>query len=245
MWMISVCMSVIVVFHLVSCGEKKIPLRVHTAYVVKKVQAPPQIDGVLEDGCWKDVPAMDFVLVEKGGKPLNPTSLRMIHDSVALYLAFECQDPDAASETSEFDGPVEDGDFVAVLIDAGSDTTGYFLVETAPTGAIRDAYVLNGGNGASVRQLSCWNCGKLKASVAVYGGGAKPGTEDRFWTIEMAIPFAEIVTAPNIPPRPGDVWRMNFCRTERTGGMELSAAFPAGSVNFHSPYAFSTVSFGE
>ncbi len=245
MWMIVMCIPIVAAFLLPSCGKQKVPVKPRTAYEVKKIQSAPQIDGVLEDDCWKDVPAIDFILVEKGGKPRNPTSLRMIHDGVTLYLAFECQDPDAAGETSEFDGPVEDGDFVAVLIDAGSDTTGYFLIETAPTGAVRDAYVLNGGNGVSVRQLPGWNCEKLKASVAVYGDGAKPGNADRFWTVEMAIPFSEMITAPNIPPKPGDVWRMNFCRTDRTDGMELSAAWPTGSTSFHSPYAFSTVSFGE
>lgn len=235
----------VVPLNLLGCVKAKGPGVVSALYRVEKTSAAPVIDGVLEDGCWKNVPAMEFVLAENSGKPKQPTSLRMIHDAVNLYLAFECQDLDAASDVTVFDGPVEEQDCVVLLIDAGCDSTGYFMIAVAPTGAVHDAYILNGGNGAVVKTLSCWNCGKLRASVSVYGGGAKPGTEDRFWTVEMAVPFSELVTAPRIPPGRGDAWRMNFCRVERAGGSELSAASPTGAPEMHRPHAFANISFGE
>ena len=227
------------------CGKAKGPAGAPSLYTVKHTTAAPVIDGVLEDECWKTSRALDFVLCENGGKPRQPTTLRMVCDSTYLYLAFECQDLDAASEVTQFDGPVEDQECIALLIDAGCDSTGYFMIAVAPTGAVHDAYVLNRKNGAVVKTLSCWNCEKLRASVSVYGGGPNPGTEDRFWTVEMAIPFSELMTAPRIPPGRGDAWRMNFYRIELTGGRELSAAVPTGAPDMHRPYAFAAVSFGD
>ena len=230
---------------LIGCGKAKGPRGVIALYVVEHAASAPIIDGVLEDDCWKNVPALEFVRAEGGGKPLQQTSLRMLRDNENLYLAFECQDRDAASNVMEYDGPVEDQDCVALLIDAGADTTGYFMIAVAPTGAVHDAYILNAGNGAKVKTLSCWNCEKLRASVSVYGGGAQPGNEDRFWTVEMAVPFSQIITAPRIPPMRGDSWRVNFCRVDITGGRELTAAAPTGAPDMHRPYAFANIVFGD
>lgn len=227
------------------CGPSKKPGGPRALYMVKKAAAAPVIDGVLEDACWKDLPALEFVLLDVGGKPKQPTSVRMTYDNRNLYVGFECQDLDAASTVAEFDGPVlTDGDFVSLLIQAGSDTTTYFLIAAAPTGAVEDAFVLNGGNSARLRILTGWNCERLGVSVAVYGAGAQPGNADRFWTVEMAIPFSELVTAPHIPPIPGDTWRMNLCRLERAGARESSAISPTGTEDIQKPRSFALISFG-
>lgn len=227
------------------CGKAKRPRVISGLYRVEKTAAAPVIDGIFEDGCWKTAASLDFVLCENGGKPKQPTTIRMVRDPAFLYLAFECQDLDAASDVTQFDGPVEDQDCIILLLDPGSHGTGYFMVAVSPTGAVHDAYILNGGNGSVVKTLSCWNCAKIRTSVSVYGGGASPGTADRFWTVEMAVPFAELVTAPYIPPARDDTWRVNFYRIELTGGRELSAARPTGALDFHRPQEFATVSFGE
>jgi hypothetical protein len=241
-----ILIGVIPIFSLmVSCGKAPGPHAVAALSHVGRITAPPVIDGVLEDECWKHTESLEFVRAVDGKKPGQPTTLRMAADSTFLYLAFECQDSDAASDVTQFDGPVEDQDCIALLIDAGSDTTGYFMIAVAPTGAVHDAYILNGGNGKAVKTLSCWNCEKLLASVSVYGAGAKPGNEDRFWTVEMAVPFSQILTSPRIPPAPGDSWRVNFCRVDIAGGRELSAALPIGATDMHRPYSFGNIFFGD
>ena len=122
-----------------------------------------------------------------GAKPKHPTTLRLLYDDKYLYAGFECQDLDAASSVAVFDGPVAEQEHVSLCLDAGSATTGYFVIDVAPTGAVHDAYMLHGGRNAANKILTCWNCEKLRASVSVYGGGAQPGTQDRFWTVEIAI----------------------------------------------------------
>lgn len=215
-------------------------------YTIKKTAAAPVIDGTINDSCWKDLPAIDFVLLKDGGRTKNQTSVRLVYDDKYLYISFECQDTDAASRVKNFDGPVmTDGEFVSLFIDAGNDTTGYFMINVAPTGAVQDAYVLNSGNGESVRTLYGWNCEKLRTSVAVYGDGAEPGNDDRFWTVEMAIPFTEMMTAHHIPPLPGDTWRVNFYRLELSPSRETSAAFPDNSEYYHTPQQFAVILFGE
>jgi hypothetical protein len=237
--------SIAAVFFLLSgCGAPEKISGGKPAYTIRKASPPPAVDGTLDDACWKDLPAMEMTLCSSG-KPRHPTSLRMVYDDTNLYIGFECQDLDAASNVAEFDGPVTDEEHVMVCIDAGSDTTGYFMIAVSPTGAMADAFVLNRNNGDAVRVLPGWNCDTLRASAAVYGDGARPGDQDRFWTVEMAIPFAEILTAPRIPSVSGDTWRMNAYRLEFTGGRELSACSPTGDENIHHPRQFAVISFGE
>ncbi len=187
---------------------------------------------------------MTFTLPD-GKKPGSSTTVRMVYDDTNLYIAVECQDTDAASTIALFDGPVTDEEHVVLCVDAGNDTTSYFQIAVSPTGAMSDAFVLNGKDGAPVRLLSGWNCEKLRGSVQVYGDGAGPGNQDRFWTIEMAIPFTEMVTASRIPAVSGDSWRLNIGRLELTGGREFTAAFPTGTENIHQPLRFAVVSFGD
>lgn len=229
----------------IGCGKGTAPHGGSVLYRVERTASPPVVDGILEDACWKDVPALEFVRAQDGGKSRQPTSLRMLYDGDCLYLAFECQDPDAASDVMQSDGPVDEQDCVAFLADAGSGGAGYFMIAAAPTGAVYDAWVLNHGNGAAVKMLSSWNCEKLRASVVVYGGGAQPGNEDRFWTVEMAVPFAQILTAAHIPPEAGDEWRANFFRLDSTGGRELTAASAVGAPDMHRPASFANIVFGE
>jgi hypothetical protein len=235
----------IICFCIPGCGKKKVTGDKKPFYTVKKVAKGPAIDGILNDECWKSASAMDFSVCVSGAKPKHPTALRLLYDNKYLYAGFECQDLDAASTVTAFDGPVTEQEHVSIYLDAASDATGYFVIDVAPTGAVHDAFVLHGKGNAANKILTCWNCEKLRASVSVYGGGAQPGTQDRFWTVEMAIPLSELVTAPNFPPEKGERWRADFFRTELSDGQELSAAVPTNANDFHIPLRFGVIQFGE
>lgn len=223
------------------CGKTA---RVKSDYTIAKVAAAPKIDGVLDDPCWKALPALDMVSAD-GKKPAHSTSVRMTYDDRFLYVGFECEDPDAGSSVMEFDGAVTGEEHVALCIDAGNGMRGNFLIAAAPTGAFSDAYVLQGGNGIPAKVLREWNCTKLRVSVAMYGEGSRPGDRDRFWTVEMAVPLTEIITASRIPPQPGDVWRMNAYRLDLTGGREMSACWPDDGSAAFPPEKSGVVAFGE
>ncbi len=212
------------------------------AYTAKKTDIPPVIDGILNDACWKSSATVQLALHD-GGNPEYPTNVSVCYDDAALYIAFECRDLDAASLVREKDGPVETGEYVSVGIDADADTVTFAVIGVAPTGAVRDMFILRRA-GQPDKVLGDWNCDALRTSVSVYGGGAMPGTEDRFWTVEMALPFSEFYTAVNIPPRPGDEWRIALMRSELTGRRELSG-FPAHEAdNGFSPSVFARLIFG-
>ncbi len=203
------------------------------------------IDGILNETCWADAESWTLSSVSGDDAPGLPTTVRAVFDDAKLYIGIECQDTDAASTVTGRDSPVSSGDHVTVSLDANGDRTTYALIEIAPTGAIRDAFVVSSIDGGKEQVLAEWDCEKIRTSVTVYGGGPAPDTEDRFWTIEIAIPFDDLYTAPAIPPADGDTWLWNVARVDFTGDRQPSILFPAGSERLHEPSAFAWLVFNR
>lgn len=201
------------------------------------------IDGILNEKCWADAESWTLSGVSGDDAPVLPTTVRAVFDDAKLYIGIECQDTDAASSVTGRDSPVSTGEHVAVFLDANSDRTTYALIEIAPTGAVRDAFVVSSIDGSKKQDLTEWDCEQIRTSVTVYGGGPAPDTEDRFWTIEIAIPFDDFYTASTVPPADGDTWLWNISRIDFTGNRQSSILFPTGSDRLHEPSAFARLVF--
>jgi hypothetical protein len=55
----------------------------------------------------------------------------------------------------------------------------------------------------------------------------------------------DIVTAPHIPPRSGDRWRMNLYRVEQKPQPALLAWSPTFKDDFHLPAMFGEIVFSD
>ncbi len=203
------------------------------------------IDGILIEKCWGDAEAWTLKNVSGNDTPELATTVRAVFDDSRLYIGIECQDTDAASTVTGRDSPVFTEEHVTVYLDANSDRTTYALFEIAPTGAIRDAFVVSTPDGISEQVLTEWDCEGIRTSVNVYGGGPAPETEDRFWTIEIAIPFDGLFTATSIPPADGDTWLWNVSRVDFTNDRSLSILFQTGNERLRIPSSFARLVFNR
>jgi len=56
-----------------------------------------------------------------------------------------------------------------------------------------------------------WNARGLRSAVSLQGTINQPGDQDSCWTVEMAIPFADLdMNAHKDLPRKAQQWRLNF-----------------------------------
>ncbi len=78
---------------------------------------------------------------------------------------------------------------------------------------------------------------KLKSVVVI----AKAGDKTDGYNVEIAIPWAGFAKAANKPPKPGDVWRMNFYAMKNNGGVSWSPIL--GKGNFHHAPRFGRVTW--
>lgn len=227
-------------------------------YVCLRAEAPPRIDGVLDEAAWSRAAwTADFVDIEGGlkPKPRFRTRAKMLWDDGFFYVGAELEEPHVWATLEARDSIIfYDNDF-EVFIDPDGDTHHYYELELNALNTVWDLFLVKPyRDGAPA--LHAWDIQGLKSAVAVRGTLNDARDEDGGWTVELAFPFEVLKeTLPGKePPRPGDVWRVNFSRVEYRmetgGGVYRKAAdaetgktlpednwvwSPQGLVNIHLP----------
>lgn len=182
--------------------------------------APPRVDGKADEAVWEQaVAANDFRDASTGGPAPAATSARVLYDEEALYIAFECGEPDMGSLRAERHGH----DTAEVWLDDG--------VEVFVAGPARRPYahVIVNTNGSvydEVNQDPSWNPA-LRAAVA---------KGDRGWGVELAIPWADLAAA-GVPRTP--LMTLNLGRNRLRGaGQAPHMAWSCTFGGFHAPERF-------
>lgn len=144
---------------------------------VMRCDAPPQLDGVLDDACWEQTPVLSEFIGLKNGEPADDTAVRLARDAAWLYVAVDCLNPHMAHVEQtcvEPDGEVQNDDSVELFLDPGTEGELYYH------------YKLNAGNVRGEQKVSSvqgkdlgWNLPWRSATVR----------RDDGWSAEMAIPL--------------------------------------------------------
>ena len=186
-----------------------------------RVETPMKIDGKLGD--WPMRPgntAGAFKLVGRRGQQgeglaQTQTLVFAVYDENNLYFLFRCDEPDMSSVFARGDNTVH----YAQLMGHGEDMVEIILDPSVGAKSPEDLYhIVVKANGVIVTERGVSSDPPLgvskpwaaKASVAV-------GREEKFWTVEMAIPFSAFAETSKQP-----LWGVNFTRFS-TQGAEASS----------------------
>ncbi|MBC7234914.1 MAG: carbohydrate-binding family 9-like protein, partial [Chloroflexi bacterium] len=217
---------------------------VRPEYVCMRASGPIVVDGRLDEPDWGKAVPVELRLADSGGRPRQRTVARLLWDDDHLYVGFYCEDTSIWGVTTRRDQDIYNQEVVEVFIDADRDDYGYVEIEVNPLNAVLDLFMLN--RDGRRKGLWDWDSRGLRTAVLVDGDPTRRDSRDRSWTVEMAIPMADFATAPNLPPRPGDVWHMNLYRIDRgPEGDEYSAWSPPGLIDYHTPQRFGRLIFSE
>jgi hypothetical protein len=191
-------------------------------YLVRKTPKPIKIDGKLDEAAWKAAPSSGMFVNTMTGEPAQPnTEAKLLWDNQNLYLAFENADTDVWGTLAERDSKLWTQEMDEVMIDANGDGKGYIELQVAPNGTIFDTYLPTYRKYEDSldpkRKPYDWNS-KLKAAVKVDGTLNKREDQDKGWTVEMALPLADVngldSKGVKVPPAFGDKWRLNMFRMD-------------------------------
>ena len=219
-------------------------------YIVTRTTAPILIDGKLDEKDWKQAHEVELVNNRGAGEPRLKTTIRFLWNDDYLYAAFYCEDPDAWTIYKKEDDPVWIAESVELLIDPDGNGKNFYALEIAPNNVKFDAFSLRNHDGKN-QYLQEWNFLGIKTAVYCEGNGYKKGTKDEYWTTEIALWFPDFWDVTTIPPRDGDMWRLNAYRQDRerlkiTGENHPEAMFVAFSPtqsHFHVPSKFGKLIF--
>jgi hypothetical protein len=218
-----------------------------------RARTPPKIDGVLDDDAWAAAVTLG-PLVDPGtgaavsSKHAVAASARMTWDDRFLYLATVVHDKSPVSPFSRDDvdphvwGAASGVELMLQPGDRG-DNRDYYELQVDVNGAVFDSHFDDyntpvTGTGAQRRfGHQEWSS---QVERAIY---KKPGD---LWAVEIALPWASLAPSQSaVPPRLGDVWRLNLY-SFRDGQRRALAWSPLrGRGNFHKSERFGRVQFGD
>jgi len=199
-------------------------------HVPKRTSPVPVLDGQINPGEWAGATSLtDFPL--NNGLPLatQPTTAYLTWDEQNLYLAFQCQESqmaDLKADKTQRDSDVWSDDCVEVFLDTNHNRTSYYQFIVNSKGVISDSFH---PQPSTTGDLS-WNAHPVVAA----------STQPDHWTVEMAIPFADMGAVP----KPGDLWSFNLGRERQPKPREFSI-FSCTYGGFNNPARFADLYFGD
>ena len=216
------------------------PLAAVRSYEVWKTPGPIQVDGRLDEPVWASArSAGPFVNNVDGSRSDIRTDAWIVCDDKMLYFAFRCPDDNIWSTRDQRDQHLWEEEVVEVFLKGDPSQPSYIELEVNPLGTMLDIFLID------VRKpipYESWNSSGLKWAVHVDGTvDGNPG--DRQWTCEIALPFADVVTARRNPPGAGDRWSMNLYRVEAKPVKAGLAWTPTMKPDFHVPARFGQLIF--
>ncbi len=206
---------------------------------VPRITESMQIDGVLDEKFWGRSEPLLFADNLDGSRPKVRTEARLGFDDRFLYFSFQVWDENIWSTFRERDEHLWTEEVVEVFLQADPGHPSYIELEVNPLGTMLDIFLID------VRKpipYKSWNSSGLKWAVQV-DGRVDGEAGDRSWTCEIALPLDDVVTAPNIPPKPGDRWRMNLYRVDKKPSAAGLAWSPTLKRDFHVPAMFGEIVF--
>lgn len=209
------------------------------SYSCKKLNEDFKVDGNINKAQWNGIEELLLGDRKSGETPKQGTKAKIAWTDNFLYVSYHCEDDYIFATMTGYNDKIYEEEVVEIFIDDDSDLKTYIEIEVNPLNALLHYCVHNCLKG---RILTFARTEKT-IETAVYRDDEKG-----FWDVEIAIPFNEFYTAPNIPPKPGDKWLMNLYRIDKHkgGGGEYTSWSPIGdSKSFHTPKCFGELVFEE
>lgn len=215
--------------------------------VVPRLEGSVTIDGEVTEAVWAGAARLTpFHRNDGTGPEREPTLLRIWYDDTALFLAWTCTDADIQATLTARDANLWDEEVVEFFV-APRELRRYHELQWNPVGGIFDAIVSNelDEHGLS-RRISVdrsFTAAGMTSAVRPTRGTGATSAGNQSWQVEIRLPFADLGQPT---PRPGEVWRANFYRYNRTRGQkeELVSWSPTRLRSFHQPSRFGTLEFG-
>jgi hypothetical protein len=211
----------------------------------------PVIDGKLDEPVWQTATVLGPFVDTASGRdvsashPVDATA-RIGWDTTNLYLGFVVADK---RPSTPFHRDDEDphlwgsSSAVEIMLQPGDpgDNRDYFEIQVDTVGAVFDTHwddylvPLTGSPAARVFGHQDWSCAAERAATV---------NPSRSYTIELALPWSKLTSARTpVPPRPGDVWRLNLYSFRDGQRLALGWSPIRGQGNFHKSARFGRVRF--
>jgi hypothetical protein len=206
------------------------------------------IDGYLNETIWHSTLSVVLCENKSGSDVINPdyrTEVKTAYDSLYLYISFLCQDPDIWGKFNDRDEHLWTEEVVEVFIDTDQEANTYVEIEVSPKNVLFDSFIVDPVD-IDIQATKEFDLNGIKTAVSVNGSLNDESDEDRYWSVEIAIPLKELGDESTLI-KPGITeWKINFYRIERKrSGESTGYAWSPTGARFHNPEVFGVLRFGD
>jgi hypothetical protein len=203
---------------------KKIP-SIRVPQINGSNRPSPVVDGKMDNAYLEEAAFIsNFLSLDGSPGVQEKTQVYLTSDKDNLYMFFVCNESQMnkiQTKYKEHDTGVYNDDSVEIFIrPKTNDNTYYHFIISA-------ANITYESKNQGRKWNRSWNS-KFKTAIV---------HEKNSWQLEVSIPFSELGSRP----KPGDIWRMNFCRNEKPNNETTSWSAAFGS--FHNLKRFGKVQF--
>ena len=197
--------------------EKMKPIK-PLGYVATQTAGRIKIDGKLDDRAWKNArwsePHSDIEGDVKP-KPRFDTRFKLLWDSKYLYFGCLMEEPHVWGTLTKHDSVIFHDNDIEIFIDPNGDNHEYYEFEMNALNTGWDLFLKKPYKDGGPADNS-WEIPGLRTAVHINGTLNDPSDTDKFWSVEVAIPWKVLAefAHQSSPPKEGDHWRMNFSRVE-------------------------------
>lgn len=200
-------------------------------YYCRRAAGPLTLDGNIQKPFWQNIPfTEDFVDISGRDFPTPRfrTRAKICWDDENLYIAALLEGSEIWANLTQRDTVVYfDNDF-EVFMDPSSSSHHYLEMEMNARNTQWDLLLTrpyrDGGH-----SVSCWDIKGIETAVHIEGTLNDPGADNRWWSVEIKLPFAPLMETysreqnppelarcypPRTAPRAGEFWRFNFSRVQ-------------------------------
>ena len=143
------------------------------------VEEPPELDGVLDDACWKQAASVgNFYSSSDGKAATEPTTAWLCYDRTGIYVAFYCKDsrPDKiVAQQTKRGGDSDSDDWVAFTLDCYRNYKGLVWFKVTPNG-VQTEFLPDRGDVSKIEWRGDWDAAAKRV--------------DDGYVVEMAVPFS-------------------------------------------------------
>lgn len=217
---------------------------------VRRLPTKPTLDGKLDEPFWQSATALGPFVGPGNGEPAEKHPVagfaRIGWDDQALYIGAVVSDrsPAAPFGRDDVDPHLwEQSSAIELMIQPGDpgDNKGYYEIQIDTAGAVFDTRwddynkpIVGEGSARQFGHMD-WSSKPERASYI---------EPEKFYAIEAAIPWSSFAGARvSVPPKPGDVWRLNVYSFRDNQRAALSWSPIRGQGNFHKSSRFGRIRF--
>ncbi|MDR3619109.1 MAG: carbohydrate-binding family 9-like protein [Paludisphaera borealis] len=213
------------------------------AAVCRWAEAPPKLDGKLDDPCWRGAAPIEDFAANWAGAPRSGTRAYLAWDDEALYYAAEMTDAELRAFGTKRNDHLWEGDVFEAFFKPSKDRPEYYEFQANPREVVFEvAFPRRGDLGHAFNQEPVLG---NKAVVALDGTLDQPGDKDRGWIVEGRIPWTAFAASGGAP-KPGAKWSFALCRYDYgPAGTEpvLMSSAPLTEPSFHHYEDYGTLTF--